>query len=171
MLYLFLENLLFFVVATFFTVVVGWMWRYAKPISLPEPLPGWYKIWFGTVQIGGIVLPLLVMLLWGVVWSYNSVLAVLLSYFLMLGLQILSEFVTLRKFCSVTWIMVPYLYLPYRIWQLYEGLTIVGSEPELLWVRNLLLLEIILWTANYALDVSQLPRLFSWPVTEIQRRE
>jgi hypothetical protein len=62
--------------------------------------------------------------------------------------------------------MVPYIYVPYRIWQLYEGLTIVGAEPELMWVQNLLLLEIVLWTANYALNVSQLPRLFSWPVKD-----
>ncbi|OUL27109.1 hypothetical protein BV378_10570 [Nostoc sp. RF31YmG] len=164
--YLFIENLFFFVVATFFTVVVGWLWRNAKPISLPKPLPGWFKVWFGTVQIGGIVLPLIVMLLWGVLWGYNSVLTVLLWYFMMLGLQILSESVTLRKFHSITWIMVPYIYVPYRIWQLYEGLTIVGAEPELMWVQNLLLLEIVLWTANYALNVSQLPRLFSWPVKD-----
>ncbi|OUL19320.1 hypothetical protein [Nostoc sp. 106C] len=164
--YLLIENLLFFIVATFFTVVVGWLWRNANPMILPKPLLGWYKIWFSTVQIGGIVLPLIVMLLWGVVWSYSSVLTVLLWYFIMLGLQILFESITLRQFQSVTWVMVPYLYLPYRIWQLYEGLTLVGSEPELIWVRNLLLLEIVLWTANYALDVSQLPRLFNWPIKD-----
>ncbi len=162
MLYLFLENLLFFVVATFFTVVVGWVNRHASPMSVPEPLPGWYKVWFGTMQVGGILLPLVVMLLWGILWGYHSVLTVLVWYFVMLGLQILSESVTLRQFHSVTWVMVPYLYLPYRIWQLYEGLKLVGSEPELMWVRNLLLLEIVLWTGNYALDVSQLPRLFRW---------
>ncbi len=165
MLYLFLENLLFFVVATLFTIVVGWAWRHAKPMTLGE-LPGWTKIWFGTMQIGGILLPLVVMLLWGLVWGNSSVLTVLLWYFIILGLQILSETITLRKFHSVTWVMVPYLYLPYRIWQLYEGLTLVGSQPELIWVRNLLLFEIVLWTGNYALDVSQLPRLFRWEVQE-----
>lgn len=162
MLYLFLENLLFFTLATLFTVVVGWANRHTKPMTLPEPLPGWYKIWFGTIQVGGILLPLVVMLLWGVLWGYQSVLTVLVWYFVMLGLQILSESVTLKKFHSVTWVMVPYLYLPYRIWQLYEGLTLVGYEPELMWVRNLLLLEIVLWALNYVLDVSQLPRLFRW---------
>lgn len=52
----------------------------------------------------------------------------------------------------------------YRVWQLYEGLTILGSDSELMWVRNLLILEIVLWTANYALDLSQLPRLLRWEV-------
>jgi hypothetical protein len=164
--YLFLENLLFFLVATSFFVVVGWAWRHAKPFNLPEPLPGWFKIWFGTIQVLGVLLPLVVMLLWGVLWGYSSVLTVLSWYFVMLGLQILSEIVTLRQLHNVVWVMVPYLYLPYRIWQLYEGLTILGFESELLWIRNLLVLEIVLWTGNYALDLSQLPRLFRWEVKE-----
>ena len=165
-LYLFLENLLFLVIATSFIVIVGWAWRHSKPFSLPEPLPAWFKIWFGTVQVVGIVLPLLAMLLWGVWWGYSSVLTVLIWYFVMLGLQILSEILTLRQYHSVVWVMVPYLYLPYRIWQLYEGLTLLSPESELMWVRHLLIVEIVLWIANYALDVTQLPRLLRWEVRE-----
>jgi hypothetical protein len=84
----------------------------------------------------------------------------------MLGLQILSEILTLRQYHSVVWVMVPYLYLPYRIWQLYEGLTLLSPESELMWVRHLLIVEIVLWIANYALDVAQLPRLLRWEVQE-----
>ena len=152
-LYLLLENLLFLVLATSFIVIVGWAWRHSKSFSLPEPLPEWFKVWFGTVQVVGVLLPLLAMLLWGVWWGYSSVLTVLSWYFVMLGLQILSEILTLRQFHSVVWVMVPYLYLPYRIWQLYEGLTLLSPEPELIWIRNLLIIEIVLWTLNYALDL------------------
>ena len=165
-LYLLLENLLFLVLATLFIVIVGWAWRHSKPFSLPEPLPEWFKVWFGTVQVVGVLLPLLAMLLWGVWWGYSSVLTVLSWYFVMLGLQILSEILRLRQFHSVVWVMVPYLYLPYRIWQLYEGLTLLSPEPELIWIRNLLIIEIVLWTLNYALDLSQLPRLLRWEVQE-----
>lgn len=117
-----LENLLFLVVATSFLVIVGWAWRHSKPFELPQPLPAWFKGWFLTVQVVGGLLPLVVMLLWGVWWGYSSVLTVLVPYFVMLGLQILSEILTLRWFHSVVWVMVPYLYLPYHIWQLYQGL-------------------------------------------------
>lgn len=165
-LYLLLENLLFLVFATSFIAIVGWAWRDAKPFSLPKPLPGWFKIWFGTVQVVGIIPPLLAMFLWGIAWGYSSVLTVLAWYFIMLGLQILSESLTLRRFPSVVWVMVPYLYLPYRIWQLYEGLTILNPEPELIWVRYLLIVEIVLWIGNYALDLAQLPRLFRWEMKE-----
>ncbi|MEQ8974423.1 MAG: hypothetical protein RIE73_29040 [Coleofasciculus sp. C1-SOL-03] len=165
-LYLILENLGFFIIATGFTAIVGWAWRKAKPFTIPEPLPGWFKIWFGTVQVIGVLVPLVVMLLWGVWWNYSTVLTVLASYFLMLGLQIISEIITLKQFQSVVWVMVPYLYLPYRLWQLYEGLTILNSDSELMWIRTLLIVEIVLWTGNYLLDLAQLPRLFRWEVKE-----
>ncbi|AFZ23881.1 hypothetical protein Cylst_1603 [Cylindrospermum stagnale PCC 7417] len=163
-LYLLLENLVFFALATSLIVVLGWAWRDAKPFSLPEPLPGWFKIWIGSVQALGMLLPLLVMLLWGLWWGYTPVLAVLGWYLVMLGLQILSEILALRQYHSVVWVMVPYVYLPYRFWQLYEGWTLLGSETNLLWVRNLLILELVVWIVNYALDVSQLPRLLRWEV-------
>lgn len=156
------ENLLFFAFATFFLAIVGWAWKQTKPFYLPEPLPEWFKIWFGTVQIIGGLLPLLAMFFWGVWRGYSSVLTVLVSYFVMLGLQITSEIVTLRYFHSVVWVMVPYLYLPYRFWQLYEGLTLLNPQPDLMWVRNLLVVNLVLWILNYALDLSQLPRLLRW---------
>lgn len=170
---IFLEDFIFLVLSTCFFVFVGWTWRHLKPMSLPEPLPGWFKIWFGTVQVLGGLLPLVVMLLWGVVWGSDTygtlrdrTLTVLVSYYLMLGLQILFESLTLRQYKSVVWVMVPYLYLPYRIWQLYEGLIFLGSESQLMWVRYFLILQIVVWTVNYALDVSQLPRLFRWAVQD-----
>ncbi len=84
----------------------------------------------------------------------------------MLGWQILSESLTLKQFRSVVWVMVPYLYVPYRIWQLYEGLTILSPTSELVWIRNLLLVEIVLWSVNYALDLAQLSRLLRWELQE-----
>lgn len=151
------EDILFFAIATAFFGVVGWAWRLAKPYELAQPLPDWFKIWFLTVQIGGILIPFLG-LGWGIWRGYSSVVAVLVSYFMMLGLQILTESVSLRQFRSVVFVMVPYLYLPYRIWQLYEGM-MLNSADELMWIRMLLLAQMVLWSANYALDLSQLPRL------------
>jgi hypothetical protein len=161
--YLLLENLLFFAIATSFFALVGWAWRHSKPFYLPEPLPEWFKIWFGTVQVVGLLLPIAA-LLWAIWQGYSSVLTVLVSYLVMLGLQILSEIVTLRYFHTVVWVMVPYLYLPYRIWQLYEGTILLSPTNEPLWIKNLLLINIVLWTLNYALDLSQLPRLLRWEI-------
>jgi hypothetical protein len=154
------EDLLFLAIATGFLVGVGWAWRSAKPYELPHPLPDWFKIWFLTVQIGGVLLPL-IGLGWGVWHRYSHVIPVLVSYLIMLGLQILTESLSLRQYHSVVFVMVPYLYLPYRIWQLYEGIGLNAAET-FLWFQMLLLAEIALWVLNYALDLSQLPRLMHW---------
>ncbi|MBD2446697.1 hypothetical protein H6G76_05850 [Nostoc sp. FACHB-152] len=161
-LYLFIENICFFLIATAFTLIVSQGWKNAKPYTLPLPFPAWYKWWLLPVQILGVIPPLLAILLYGLWWKSQSVLVVLGWYFIILGLQILTEILTLRKLQNVVWVMVPYIYLPYRLWQLYEGLTFLSSDPSLLWVRYLLIFELLLWLGNYAIDVSQLPRLFRW---------
>jgi len=162
---LFYENALFALTATLFLVGVGRAWRRTKPYDLPQPLPPWFKVWFFTVQTAGGLLPLFV-LIWSVWHSYFDLVAVLASYFLMLGLQILSESVSLRHFHSTSFVMVPYLYLPYRIWQLSKGLMIVGSTEGIGWISNFIVFEIVLWTINYLLDLSQLPRLLYWDRSE-----
>ncbi|MEC4986736.1 MAG: hypothetical protein SAJ37_21110 [Oscillatoria sp. PMC 1068.18] len=159
---LLIENAIFFLIATSFLTITGWMWRNSEPYSLPETLPSWFKIWFGTVQILGGVLPIVALIFWGFWWGYSSTFTVLIPYLVMLLLQILSEIISLRQFHSVVWVMVPYLYVPYRVWQLYEGLTILPPENELIWIRYLLFVNIVVWIGNYCLDLAQLPFLLRW---------
>lgn len=165
-LYLLIENLIFLTISTTFLIIVGYAWRKTKPFDLPTAFPGWFKIWFGSVQLLGGILPLITLILWGFIWGYESVILIFAPFLLILGLQILAEAITRRKFQSTTWVMVPYLYLPYRIWQLYEGLQILSPEPELIWVRYILILNIVVWIGNYLLDLAQLPRLFQWEGTQ-----
>ncbi|WP_241829281.1 hypothetical protein [Desertifilum tharense] len=159
------ENALFSAIALIFIVTVAWAWRETKPYTLPEPLPGWFAVWFGSVQILGGLVPLGA-LGWSIWQGYPSATAVWLFYYLMLGLQILLESLTLRQYATVVWVMVPYLFLPYRIWQLYEGMNLLEPLAELDWMRSLLWLEIGVWSLNYLLDVAQLPRLYGWLGTQ-----
>jgi len=153
------ESLLFLVAATLFLLLVGWAWRHLQPFSLPQPLPAWFKGWFLTVQVVGGVVPLAAMVLWR---GDDRVLAVFVTYFAVLSWQVLSEVVALRWFHSVVWVMIPYLYVLYRLLQLYQGLMLLPPQPELRGVRNLLLIEIVLWIISYGLALAQLPRLFRW---------
>jgi hypothetical protein len=132
--------------------------------SIPQPLPTWFKAWFSVVIVLGIALPFLAMLFWGVWQGNQSVLQVLISYFVMLGLQILFESVTLNRFNSCVWVTIPCLYLPYRIWQLYSGLTLLSIENDSIWIQRLLVTEIVLWIFNYGVHLSQIPRLLQWEV-------
>lgn len=156
------ENSVFFLISLVFLSWTGWAWRKLKSFELPKPLPDWFSYWFGSVQFLGLVPPL-VALGWSLWQGYFTVLVVLLAYFVMLALQVIAEIVTLRQFQSVVWVMVPYLYVPYRLWQLYEGLTLIQRETNLGWVQVLLIGEIVVWSINYLLDLAQLPRLFRWP--------
>lgn len=158
------ENGIFFLIATTFLTLTGLAWQGVQPFQLPEPLPGWFKVWFGSVQVLGVVPPLAA-LIWGI-WQPNPILVkVLVAYFVMLALQVLSEILTLKQFQSVVWVMVPYLYVPYRLWQLWEGLTLTTAQFDLTWLQLLFIGEIVVWGVNYLLDLAQLPRLFKWPGT------
>ncbi|MGJ3251400.1 MAG: hypothetical protein ACFE0J_09750 [Elainellaceae cyanobacterium] len=154
------ENLIFLAIATLFLAVTGWAWKTATPYSLPQPLPGWFRVWFLSVQTFGIIPPLIA-LIWGIRQGYSGAIAIWAAYFAMLGAQILSEFLTLRQFRSVVWVMIPYLYVPYRLWQLYEGIALINPNTAS-WMYILLIGEIVLWSGNYLLDLAQLPRLFRW---------
>jgi hypothetical protein len=164
-LYLLWENLIFLVLATSFLFFVGWVWREAKPFTLPQPLPTWFKAWLFIVLVVGVLLPLIALAWWGIGVGYMPVVVAIAPYFLMLGLQILSESMTINRFHSCVWVMIPCLYLPYRIWQLHSGLALLSGESELMWVRHLLRLEIGLWIFNYGVHLSQLPRLLRWDLS------
>lgn len=162
--HLLVENLVFLAIATLFLAVTGWAWKTATPYRLPQPLPGWFRIWFLTVQMLGIIPPLIA-LIWGIWQGYSGAIAIWSAYFAMLGAQILSEFLTLRQFRSVVWVMVPYLYVPYRLWQLYEGTVLINLDAAS-WMYIVLIGEIVVWSGNYLLDLAQLPRLFRWETVQ-----
>ncbi|MBW4420056.1 MAG: hypothetical protein KME13_12615 [Myxacorys californica WJT36-NPBG1] len=155
------ENLIFFAIATSFLAFLTWVWRHTKPFEIPLPLPTWLKVWFFTVQVFGVLVPIGISVWAGFSSADAPVLPILLSYLLMLGLQIVTEIVLLRQFRTVAWIAIPYLYLPYRVWQLYQGIGATSIE-DLGWFRNLLLLEIGIWIVNYSFNLIQLPRLLRW---------
>ncbi len=165
-LHLLSENSFFLMSSTAFFVVVGWAWRNAKPYELPLPFPGWFKIWFLTLQIAGIIPPLIVLAEAGIGQNNATVSAIVLSYLLFLGLQILAESWSARRFQSLVFVMVPYLYIPFRVWQLYEGVQMLPFTENLAWVRLVLNFEIVLWILNYCLDLSQLPRLHHWTMQQ-----
>lgn len=153
-----IENLLFVTIATTFFFGIGWLWRSTKPFSIPQPLPSWFRGWLKIVLLVGIALPIAALAYWGVWQGDRSVSIVLISYLAMLGLQILSESVTVNRFRSCVWVTIPCVYLPYRVWQLYRGLLLV--EPAQ--IQLLLAIEIALWIFNYGVHLSQLPRLLAW---------
>jgi hypothetical protein len=163
---LLIENLGFWAIATSLLLVGGWMWRNSKPFNIPQPLPAWFPFWLRTVLVVGIILPLLALVWWGIIESSQGVLQALIPYFIMLFLQIISEIVTLRRFHSCIWIAIPCLYLPYRLWQLHQGLNLISNDSKTVWMQWLLIIEMVLWIFNYGVHLSQIPRLLQWDKQE-----
>jgi hypothetical protein len=156
------ENLLFFTIATAFLAFLTWIWRHTKPFDIPLPLPAWLRFWFFTVQVLGVLVPVAIAFWAGISLRDTPVLSILLSYLLMLALQIVTEIILLRQFHTVAWIAIPYLYLPYRVWQLYQGILSTNAIEELGWFQALLVLEIGIWIINYSFNLIQLPTLLRW---------
>ncbi|RZM81810.1 hypothetical protein [Leptolyngbya iicbica] len=161
---LLIENGTFFLLSTLFLVGGGWSWRNAQPYELPKPLPAWFQVWFGVVQFWGSVPPLIAMIC-GFWQGIPLLKQVLLAYFVLLALQVMIEVLTLRQFQSIAWVMVPYLYVPYRLWQLWEGLTLTTAQSSESWLALFFISEMVVWGSNYLLDLAQLPRLLQWPGT------
>ncbi len=155
------ENLIFLTFATSFFAISGYAWRNSKPFEIPKPLPSWFQTWLSVVLVVGIVLPVVAIAIWG--WQRNLVVVIVFaSYLVMLGLQIVTEIIMSKRFHSPIWVTVPCLFLTYRFWQLYEGVTLVSLDSNLIWVKYLLILELVLWIFNYGVHLSQLPRLLRW---------
>jgi hypothetical protein len=156
------ENLLFFLITTSFLGLMGWNWRQSCPFRLPQSLPRWFSSWLVLVLFVGILVPVIAIVFGWFGLGNTNVLQAFLPYFLMLGLQILCETVTLRNFRSCIWVVIPCLYIPYRVWQLHTGIALVGAEANLLWVKRLLVIEIWFWMLNYGVHLYQIPRLLRW---------
>ncbi len=156
------ENLIFLTFAVSFFAAAGYAWRNSKPFEIPKPLPSWFQTWLSVVLVVGIMFPVVATAIWGV-WQRNLVVVIVFaSYLIMLGLQIVIEIIMSKRFQSPIWVTVPCLFLTYRFWQLYEGITLVSPDANLIWVKYLLILELILWIFNYGVHLSQLPRLLQW---------
>jgi len=156
-----LQDLVFVALAGAFLLLAGWAWRRTQAYTLPRPYPGWFRVWFVSVQLMGGLLPLLAWA-WSAWQGLAGAATFWSSYLAVLGLQILCESLTLRQFRSVVWVMVPYLFVPYRLWQLYDGWALLPEAA--LAMRALVGLNLAVWLGNYLLDLAQLPRLFRWPL-------
>ena len=155
--YLLWENLAAFGIATIFLGGAGWFWRNGAPFTLPKPLPGWFRAWFALVVIAGIALPAGIAI-WGL-WQHAwAIAAALGAYGVMLALQIATEVVAIRQ-QNCVWVLVPCIYLPYRLWQL---LAARSASDARLW-QAFVIGQVVLWTFNYGVHLSQLPRLLHWP--------
>jgi len=160
---LFIENLIFLVLATLVLVVGVKRYPDARPFPGPvKPWPLWFRIWFPIIWFVGGVIPLITLVGWGIIGGNTSVVLALTPYFVMFFLQIVSEQVVWKNFQSPIWVIVPCLYLPWRVWQCVRGLETLGPDSGLLVADITLWALLVLWILNIFVHFTGIPNSMRW---------
>lgn len=156
-----LQETVFFVLAC---ACLAWaQWRLPKPAARfpgPRPVGPVFKAWLVTIWAVGLVLPLVALVAAGLVGGSTATSLALLPYFAMFVAQVASELLCWKRLGSPVWVIVPCLYLPWRLWQCFRGLEVAADAP-LLTVVTLQAL-IVLWTINIGVHFTNIPATMRW---------
>jgi hypothetical protein len=154
-----LANLGFFAVAC---AVLGWaQWRTnpGPPFPGPRPVGRAFKAWLVVIWLVGFLLPLIALMVDGVMGGHRPVRIALGFYLLMFVAQVATEIFVWKRWRSPVWVIVPCLYLPWRLFQAWMGLQAV--EGPALSVATLWAL-VGLWIINIGVHFSNIPNTLRW---------
>jgi hypothetical protein len=84
----------------------------------------------------------------------------LVPYVVMLALQIASEMYCWKRRESPVWVIVPCLYLPWRLWQSCRGIGVAADGPPLT-LATMYALS-VLWVVNIGVHYTNIPRALRW---------
>ncbi len=156
-----LQELGFFVLAC---AVLAWaQWRLPKPSAPfpgPRPVGRVFKVWLIVIWVVGLLLPLVALVVDGVIGASTATLMALAPYMLMFFAQVASELFCWKRWGSPVWVLVPCLYLPWRLYQSYRGLVIAEDAPALT-VATLYAL-FVLWVINIGVHYTNIPATLRW---------
>ncbi len=160
---LLLENLMFFAIASVILIVGIKRYPNARPFPGPvTPWPAWFKVWFKVIWVVGFLLPIIALVGWGLIAGETITLLALAPYFIMFFLQIGSEQYIWKKHQSPIWVIVPCLYLPWRVWQCVRGLETIEPRADLFFVEYTLWALLILWIINVGVHYTGIPASMRW---------
>ncbi len=156
-----LQELVFFVLAC---ACLGWAQaRLPVPLAAfpgPRPVGPVFRVWLLIIWGVGLLLPLAALLVDGLLGGHATTRVALLPYFLMFFAQVASELVCWKKMRSPIWVLVPCLYLPWRLWQSVRGLEIADDGPVLTLITLYALA--VLWIINIGVHYTNIPRTLRW---------
>jgi hypothetical protein len=155
------QELVFFALAC---ACLAWaQWRLPKPSARfpgPRPVGPVFKFWLVTIWVVGLVLPLVALVVDGVIGASAAAWLALLPYFAMFVAQVASELFCWKRWGSPVWVIVPCLYLPWRLWQCCRGLEVAADAPLLTIVTMYAL--IVLWIINIGVHYTNIPATLRW---------
>jgi hypothetical protein len=156
-----LQEIAFFAIACAY---IAWaLWRLPPEIARfpgPRPVGPVFKAWFVVIWLVGGVLPLAALVVDGIAGGSRATLLALLPYLAMFALQIASEMFCWKGRGSPVWVIVPCLYLPWRLWQSYRGIGVAADGPLLTLATMYALF--VLWVINVGVHYTNIPRAMRW---------
>ncbi len=156
-----LQESVFFVLAC---ACLAWaQWRMPAGVAAfpgPRPVGPVFKVWLLVIWGVGLALPLLALAVDAVGARSVPAHLALLPYFAMFFAQVASELFCWKRWRSPVWVLVPCLYLPWRLWQCFRGAEIVADGPALTLFTMWAL--VVLWVINIGVHYTNIPRTLRW---------
>lgn len=153
--------------AAFVAVVVVYLawaqWRLpvgGPPFPGPRPVGPVFKVWLVVIWAVGLVLPLVALGVDGFWRGYAATRLAILPYLAMFVAQVAFEIWCWKRWRSPVWVIVPCLFLPWRLWQSWRGIELVEAAP-LLTVVTLYAL-FVLWLINVGVHYTNIPGTLRW---------
>jgi hypothetical protein len=114
-----------------------------------------------VIWVIGLVLPLVALGYDGLIRARTPVLLALLPYFLTFFAQVATEIYVWKRWRSPVWVIVPCLYLPWRVYQQAVGLEVIRGEDVPLTSLTLYAL-LILWIINIGVHYTNIVNTLRW---------
>ena len=152
-----LGNLVFFVFACVILIWAQWRATPGPRFPGPPPVGPVFKVWLIVIWAVGLLLPIAALIL---EWSVATRLAIL-PYLALFVMQVATEVFVWKRWQSPVWVLVPCLYLPWRLFQSGWGFVSVDSAALPLTSFTLAAL-FVLWMINIGVHYTNIVNTLRW---------
>lgn len=156
-----LQNAVFFAIASLYVWIGARRTLGTAPFPGPRPPPNWFKVWLVVIWLVGMVLPLVTLVTVGVLGGNTAVAVGLGAYLVMFIMQVATEIFVWKRWRSPIWVIVPCLYLSWRLWQCVWGMGLEGVQDSTLALGTWIAL-FVLWVINVGVHFTNIPLTLRW---------
>ncbi|MEY3136906.1 MAG: hypothetical protein RL580_638, partial [Pseudomonadota bacterium] len=155
------QNIAFFTIASLYVWIGSRRLVGTAAFPGPRPPPDWFKVWLVVIWLVGLVLPVITLVLVGLVGGAREVTIGLTAYLAMFVAQVATELFVWKRWRSPIWVIVPCLYLSWRLWQIAWAWDLPGAQSTTLASLTYAAL-FALWVINIGVHFTNIPRTLRW---------
>ena len=151
-----IANIGFLVLAAACLGWARWRTRPGPVFTGPCPVGPAFKGWLINIWLVGLLLPLVALVIG---WNEPLTRLALIPYLVMFAVQVLAEMLTWKRWGSPVWVIVPCLFLPWRLFQVWQGM-VLGDHSGLTQITLWALF--VLWVINIGVHYTNIPNTLRW---------